>query len=104
VPTPTLAEVKTYLGATASYTDAEITKALAAETAAQAAVCKIPVIYPADLGEALMRRVAHNLALRSLPLGIQASITEVAVATTRVGGTDAEVARLERPYKKLVVG
>lgn len=101
---PDAASITAYLGTTVSFTPQEMAEALAAETAAQAKVCTIPAVYPADLAEALKRRVAHNLALRSLPLGIQASITDVAVATTRVGGTDAEVARLERPYKKLVFG
>lgn len=57
-----------------------------------------------DLTEALCRRVAHNLALRNLPLGVQASVTEAAIAQTRVGGTDAEVSRLEAPFRKLAVG
>ena len=48
--------------------------------------------------------MAHNLALRALPLGVQASISDMAVATTRVGGLDAEVARLEAPYRKVVFG
>lgn len=60
--------------------------------------------WESDLAEALNRRVAHNLALRGLPLGVQASITDTAVATNRVGGTDAEVKRLEAPYRRLVVG
>jgi hypothetical protein len=64
----------------------------------------IPGAYPEDLTEALYRRVAHNLSMRALPLGIQANISEMAVSTTRVGGLDAEVARLEAPYRKRVVG
>jgi hypothetical protein len=104
MPLPNLATVKTYLGTGISWTDAEITSALASETAAQAAVCTVPVDPPADLAEALCRRVAHNLAVRALPLGIQASMSEAAVSTNRVGGTDAEVARLEAPYRKVVIG
>lgn len=107
MPAPTLSEVKTYLGPDTSWPDADISSALAAEKAAQARVCVVPLdvaAWPADLTEALFRRVAHNLALRSLPLGVQASITESAVATNRVGGTDAEVRRLEAPHRKLVVG
>jgi hypothetical protein len=108
VPAPSVEQVTEYLtsgnGPSASFTVQEVTDALAAETAAQAKACTIPDPFPADLAEALKRRVAHNLALRGLPLGIQASISEVAVTTTRVGGLDAEVARFERPYRKLVVG
>lgn len=109
---PDLTAVSTYLGSDHSWTDAEVTAALLAETAAQAKVCTFPpdptdgdpLPYPADLAEALCRRVAHNLALRALPLGVQANITEMAVATTRVGGTDAEVRRLEAPHRRRVLG
>lgn len=114
---PTWQEAQAYLGET-SWSDAEITAAFNAERAAQARVCRIPshvdstdplnpvtvLDWPDDLREALNRRVAHNLALRNLPLGVQASISQAAVATNRVGGTDAEVARLESPYRKLVCG
>ena len=113
---PDLAAVKAYLDlADGLADDAEISSALAAETAAQAAVCTIPVVpvdpddpdagdvYADDIAEALFRRVAHNLALRGLPLGVQASLADGYVATNRVGGTDAEVRRLEAPYRKLVI-
>jgi hypothetical protein len=114
MPTPPdLSAVKTYLGSDHSWSDPEISSALASETAAQVRVVRFPpdpdapaapLPYPADLAEALCRRVAHNLALRALPLGVQATISEMAVATTSVGGTDAEVRRLERPHRKLVLG
>jgi hypothetical protein len=103
---PTLDTLKEYLGNTHSWDDAELASALSAETAAQEAVCVVPesADYPDDLVEALYRRVAHNLALRALPLGIQAAFADSAVATNRVGGTDAEVRRLEGPYRKRIVG
>lgn len=114
MPTPPdLNAVKAYLGTSNVWTDAQITDALAAETAAQLRAVKLPAdpadpappnAYPADVAEALCRRVAHNLALRGLPLGVQASITDMAVATTRVGGNDAEVRRLEAPWRRRVVG
>lgn len=114
MPTPPdLVAVKEYLGVDHSWSDAEVTDALEAETAAQAKAVRFPpdpllpaepLPYPADLAEALFRRVAHNLALRALPLGVQANISEMAVATTRVGGTDAEVRRLEAPHRKRVLG
>lgn len=109
---PDLDDVKAYLGDQNAWTDDEITAALAAEIAAQARVVQFPadppepaapLAYPADLQEALFRRVAHNLALRGLPLGVSVDLTESAVATTRVGGTDAEVRRLEAPHRRLVV-
>jgi hypothetical protein len=112
--TPSVTDCETYLG-DVSWTTAEITSAYNAEDKAQRARCTIPTVtdpvtlvvsedYPEDLIEALYRRVAHNLALRGLPLGVQASITDGAVATTQVGGTDAEVRRLEGPYRKRVTG
>lgn len=113
MPTPPLiTDVLDYLGDDSSWGDPAVEAAFAAELAAQAAVVRFPadpeppaepLPYPADLAEALYRRVAHNLALRALPLGVQASITDSAVATNFVGGTDAEVRRLEAPYRKRVV-
>ena len=89
----------------------DVTSALATEIRNQSTRCRIPVAddgvtpdYPDDLVEAVYRRVAHNLALRGLPLGIAANITDGAVATSRVGGLDAEVGRLEAPYRRVVFG
>lgn len=113
MPTPPpLPDVLGYLGSDISWTEDEVTSALAAETAAQAKVVRFPadpeppagpLPYPADLAEALCRRVAHNLAVRALPLGVQATVTDAAALNTYVGGTDAEVKRLEAPYRKRVV-
>lgn len=108
--------VSEYLGEESSWSPSVILSAIEAEKAAQAAVVRYPadpVIPPVDpedayyapaLAEALCRRVAHNLALRSLPLGLQVAMSEMAATQTRVGGTDAEVKRLEGPYRRLVVG
>jgi hypothetical protein len=105
---PDLAAVKAYLGGDHSWTDEQLWRALHAEQAAQARVCTIPPtvddvepVWPDDLREALMRRVAANLALRALPLGVMETVADAAAATTRVGA-NAEVARLERPFRKLV--
>lgn len=108
LPMPSLTDVRAYLADLGSaWTDEEVTDALRTERAAQAQVCRTPADdeeWPADLAEALRRRVAHNLALRALPLGLQTNLTESAVATNRVGGTDAEVRRLEAPFRKWVLG
>ena len=104
---PDLTAVVEYLGDTNAWDDTVVASALASEASAQARRCRIPAVeadWPDDLAEALCRRVAVNLALRSLPLGVQASISEAAVAQTRVGGGDAEVRRLEAPFRKLIVG
>ncbi len=102
---PTVAAITEYLGDT-SWDAPTIESAFLAELGAQADVCRLPAdgAYPVPLVEALGRRVAHNLALRALPLGVQANISDMAVATNRVGGLDAEVARLEGPYRKMIVG
>lgn len=96
----TVADVEDYLGAT-SWTTADITDALAVETAAQAAVCAVPAPMPADLAHALKRRVARNLALRSNHLGVGSMDGDgPAIAP----GRDQEVRRYEAPYRRLVVG
>lgn len=101
---PTLADVKAYLASTGptSYADADLTLALAAEAAAQAARCRQPAVYPADLREALLRRVARNLAARSVPV---ASFTafDGGATSTRVPMLDAEITRLEAPWRRLTV-
>lgn len=106
---PDLPAVKAWLtaaGLLGSWGDTAVGEALAAETTAQAAAVKASAIeaYSDDLREALCNRVARNLALRPLPLGVQANITDQAVATTRVGGLGAEVRRLEGPYRKVLFG
>lgn len=99
---PTLASVKAYLGET-SFVDADISQALAAETAAQANLCTIPVVYPADLAEALLRRVARNLALRGIPLAVLQGDSE-ANGPSFLPGKDPMVRQYEAPYRRLVVG
>lgn len=107
MPAPDLEAVKAYLGTgSSSWTDDELAAALAAETAAQAAVCRMPedgAAWPADLAEALLRRVAVNLAVRGLPLGLQSTVTEAAIGISRVGGGDREIDRLEAPYRRLAI-
>lgn len=101
---PTAEDVETYLGAT-SYTTEEITAALAAERAAQVARCRVPAAdadWPEDLAEALKRRVARNLAVRNLPLAQLEGDADLGLITPRV--VDAEVRRLEGPWRKLVFG
>lgn len=81
-----------------------VSSVLDAETAAQAHRCIIPDGYPPDLREALMRRVAVSLNLRALTAGIDASVSAAGAGFSRAGGLDAEVQRLEAPYRRMVVG
>jgi hypothetical protein len=107
-PLPTLTEVKDYLNSTqaglsAQYSDAVITGAMDAEMAAQRRRCRIPVDYPADLAEALKRRVHRNLAMRNLPLAVLQGDAEIG-SPTLLPGEDPEVRRLERPLRHMRVG
>lgn len=100
---PVLQDVKDYLeDAVDSWSDAQLTEVLAAETAAQSKVCRIRAYYPADLREALLRRVARNLALRALPLAVLQGDSEE--GNLVLPGRDPEVRRLEGPHRKVVVG
>lgn len=104
---PDIAEVQAYLSSIGNASEEDdVTTAFAAELAAQASACDMPAEdaeWSADLVEALCRRVAVNLTVRGLPLGVQASITEAAVGITRVGGGDREVDRLEGPYRSIAI-
>lgn len=99
---PVLADVKTYLGTT-SFTDAEITDALNAEAAAQRRLCRVPADYPDDLAQALKRRVARNLAMRSLPLAVLRGDSDGGDSSI-LPGRDPEIRRLEGGYRKVVLG
>lgn len=85
-----------------SFRLSDITSALDAERSAQAAVCMVDDYTPA-LREALLRRVARNLAARSVPVA-SFSAFEGGGTVTRVPQRDAEVARLEAPYRRMVIG
>ena len=95
----TIDDVKGYLDQN-SWTDEELQDALDAETAAQGRVCTVPDDVPADLAEALKRRVWRNLSMRGQPF-ITVPDTET---PTVVPSRDPEVRRLEAPFRKLVVG
>jgi hypothetical protein len=99
---PDVDAVTLYLGDT-SWSQAEISSALTAEAAAQRARCRIPAAYPADLAEALKRRVARNLAARAVPVATFTSFDGQATSQ-RVPMLDAEILRLEAPYRRRTVG
>lgn len=93
----TLADLRTYLGAS-SATDADILAALAAERVAQSRTCFVDP-YGADLREALLRRVGRNLAARRAPIAQVNSFTKTSGGVSTVQ-LDAEIARLEGPYRR----
>lgn len=93
----TVLTVRAYLGAAAAqWDDDELSSALAAENNDQATKCRIPTVRPEALDEALKRRVARNLAMRKVPLGIAASEIEA----TQVRAMDPEIKRFEAPYRR----
>lgn len=98
---PTAEDVVEYMGET-SHTLDEVAGALAAEAAAQRSMCRVRAVYPDDLREALLRRVARNLALREMPLAVLRGDAEV--GSLIPPGRDPEVRRLEAPHRKLVMG
>ena len=84
-----------------SWPSEEILNALLAEAEAQNARC-VTFPYTADLREALLRRVAANLARRQSALGVVVGDSgEVAALPSTV---DREVHRLEAPYRRFTVG
>lgn len=101
---PVLADVQEYLtvsGQAGSWDVSELTRALAAEDAAQSRMCRRPLVdadWGDDLSEALLRRVARNLAMRKAPLGLTQSSGEL--EATRISGVDPEIRRLEGPHRK----
>lgn len=106
MPAPSAEDVQAYLPEYGSSTPVDIESALAAEKSAQAQVCLVPAddaAWPADLTEALLRRVAANLEVRQNALGVSLAQSEFGVTQVRVGGGDREVNRLEGPYRVIPV-
>ena len=97
----TVDQLRDYLGATSAGDD-EVWSAFVAERAAQAQRCRVDP-FTHELREALMRRVARNLAARSVPVATFTSF-DGGATSTRVPSVDAEVRRLEAAYRRLPVG
>lgn len=95
----TLAEAKSYLGDVTA-TDAQVAQAVTVEQAAQARRCRVDDFGP-DLRDALLRRVARNLAAGWA--SAQFSSFDGVSTGARVTATDPEIERLERPYLRWAV-
>jgi hypothetical protein len=87
----------------ASWETEDLADALDAEAAAQRSVCRVGAVYPADLRQALLRRVQRNLAMRQLPLAVLQGDADSGGADY-LPRLDPEVRRLEAPHRRLVVG
>jgi hypothetical protein len=101
---PTVADAEAYLGTDGSPHDTQVIRdALDAEAAAQRRVCTVGAVYPPDLRQALLRRVAVHLAKKGIPLAI-VGVDSDAGASRLPTGDDPEVRRLERTHRKLRCG
>lgn len=98
---PGLVEVRDWIGVPATVlTDAQLTQVLDAESEKQAAYCLIPddpAAFPSALAQALYRRVAREVAARSVPLGLLGDGVEY--APSRLPLFDAQVENHEAPYR-----
>lgn len=84
-----------------SITDEELQIVIDAEVVGQAEVCRVEV-YNAALYQAVLRRCARELAARGVPLGMTSGESEYGPA--RLATFDAEVERLEGPFRIAVIG
>lgn len=104
---PTLPEIRAWSQISGQVTDAQLAQVLEAETALQDASCRwgdvtAPTgMRPPPLTQALMRRVAREVAARDQALGF---VQDAEFGPVRLSSWDAEITRLERPYQRQVLG
>lgn len=82
--------------------DPQLQQVIDAETLLQARACTVGAELTPDLVQAIYRRVAREVAARGVPLGILGADSEF--GPTRLSSFDAEISRLEGPYRKVVFG
>jgi hypothetical protein len=104
---PTIPEIRAWSQISGQVTDAQLEQVLAAEVALQDAATRWGEVTtptgprPAPLTQALMRRVAREVAARDQALGI---VQDAEYGAVRLSPWDAEIVRLERPYQRQVLG
>jgi hypothetical protein len=99
---PDLDQVRKWTGvSTNSITDQELQIVIEAEVFGQAQVCRVDP-YNATLYQAVLRRCARELAARGVPLGMTSGESEY--GSTRLSAFDAEIERLEGPFRIVVFG
>ena len=100
---PTVQDVRDWATVSAqSLTDAQIQQILDAETSLQASACLVPEAFPSALAQALLRRCSREIGARQLPLGLTAD-TSGEYSPIRLPSWDAEIERLEGPYRVIAV-
>ena len=88
-----------------SWSDTDLQQALDSEAANQRRMCRAPAAYPPDLWWALMRRAARALAMkRQLTEQPRSDSADFDLPPTMPPGRDADIRRLEGPWRKLVSG
>ena len=103
--TVTVSEVRAWAGPV-TVPDEVIESVIASETEAQGRVCDtggddtVDTI-PEALHLALLRRVARSLAARGVALGVVGAESEY--GSTSLPRYDAEIERLERPYRVVAI-
>jgi hypothetical protein len=108
-PIPTAAELRDWMSLTATQlTDHDLGVIRSGEIASQRAECRIPAtlvtagLVPAPLVESMYRRVARAVAARGIPLGTRSGDGEFGPVT--IVSYDAEITRLEGPFRRFVTG
>lgn len=104
---PDAADLSDWLGGVDahSWETADLTAALAAESAAQRRVCVIPAAYPDDLRQALLRRAARSLDMRrQLSEQPRTEGGDFDLPPVAPPGRDAEIRRYEAPFRRVVIG
>lgn len=105
----TVSDVNAYLGESSwssPSASAQVQGAIDAEYANQLRKCRVigaSASYPVDLREALLRRTARNLAMRSAPLAVMPGPDGETVAGF-IPRMDSEIRRYESPWIRIVVG
>jgi len=103
---PSLVDVRAWIQVPATLiSDEQLQIVINAEVLLQAKLCTIaedPTGWPADLRQAIYRRVAREIAAKGIPLGTFGADSEYGPA--RLSRWDAEIGRLEGPSRKVVFG
>lgn len=103
---PTLGEIREWIGVPDTVMpDDQLQTVVAGELSLQAKLCDVgdgPGEYPPEAVEGLYRRVGRVVAARVSPLGMVATDSEYGAA--RLPSTDAEIARVEGPIRRMVLG
>ena len=99
---PILEDVRAWIGVSeTTISDEQLQTVLDSEEGAQAQLCRVNPWAP-QLTQAVYRRVARVVAAMALPLGVIGSDSEFGGAN--LPRYDAEIERLERPFRLVVIG